>query len=251
MLTTTSIPAYFLPEVADADIENMSTLKFGTGEESVILHSPVLSSSLLSVIITQLKKAREVYLARLSVCDIIDCIDSITTLWQNPIYPLRQQAEALLPVITGYSKPMIVQGIDKLVSMFKRENLEILLQEELGDPLFLDQFRPRRKTGGLSRAYGPLLTTHIFAGNVPGLPAINLINALLVKSASLGKAASEEPLFPVLFTRSLSEVNPGLAKCIAILHWKGGDEKIEQLAFTQSDAVIVYGSELAVSSVHA
>lgn len=244
-----SVPAFFLPGVSETDIKNFVMLKFGTGEDSVTLQLPVLTPSLISAIIPELKKTRQEYLSRLPVYDIMKSIDSTVKLWQDPLYHIRREAEALLPIITGYSGTMIKQGLEGLVSMFNKENLEVLLKEELGDPLFLDRFRPRRKIKGMSKAYGPLLTTHVFSGNVPGLPIASLIFALLTKSASLGKAASEEPLFPVLFARSLSEVNPELAKSIAILWWKGGDEEIEGPVFAQSDAVVVYGSEQSVKSV--
>ncbi|MBD3285670.1 acyl-CoA reductase, partial [candidate division WOR-3 bacterium] len=124
-----------------------------------------------------------------------------------------------------------------------------LLREELTDPLFLDEFRSRFAAPGMSRAYGPGLITAVFAGNVPGLPIGNIIYALLTKSAILGKSSSAEPLFGSLFARSIEEVNPQLAQCIAMVSWKGGDEEIEKQVFGASDAVIVYGSEHSVNEV--
>lgn len=245
----TSIPAFFLPEVAETDLGEFTTLEFGQGQNTVRMHSPLLTPALLSKIIAQLKEAREEYLAKLPVYEIIETIDKAVALWRDSAYPPRRKAEALLPLITGYSSQMITQTLDEMVLMLRGEDLKLLLEEELGDPLFLDQFRPRRKSTGMCKAYGPKLTTAVFAGNVPGLPVANIVYALLMKSAILGKSASEEPLFAVLFAQSLAEVDPELARSVAMVCWKGGDEEIEDVVFSSSDAVIVYGSERSVNEV--
>lgn len=247
--TKTSIPAFFLSGFTEADIGEFVTLEFGTGKDRVRMRSPVLTPSLLSKVIAQLKEAREEYLAKLSVYEIIETIDKAVALWRDSAYPPRRKAEALLPLITGYSSQMITQTLDEMVLMLRGENLRLLLEEELGDPLFLDQFRPRRKSEGMCKVYGPRLTTAVFAGNVPGLPVGNIVYALLMKSAILGKSASEEPLFAVLFAQSLAEVDPELARSVAMVCWKGGDEEIEDVVFSSSDAVIVYGGERSVNEV--
>ncbi|MCB1743441.1 MAG: acyl-CoA reductase, partial [Gammaproteobacteria bacterium] len=170
-------------------------------------------------------------------------------LWQDPGYPRRQHVEACLPVVTGYSAPMVKHGLDTLLAGFRADALWTLLRAELGDPRVLDAFRPRRDAGGLSRAFGPRLISHVFSGNVPGLPAWSLICALLTKSASLGKVASEEPLFAVHFARSLAEVCAELGECLAIAWWKGGEQSLEDVAFSAADAVIAYGSDTATARI--
>jgi hypothetical protein len=248
-VTKTSIPAFFLPGLDEADFADFTKLEFGQGQNKVKMRSPVLTPSLLTRIIAQLKEAREEYLAKLPVYEIIETIDKAVALWRDPDYPPRRKAEALLPIITGYSSEMITQTLNEIALMLRGEDLRLLLEEELGDPLFLDRFRPRHKSEGMCKVYGPRLTTAVFAGNVPGLPVGNIIYALLMKSAILGKSASEEPLFAVLFAQSLAEVDPELARSVAMVCWKGGDEEIEHLAFGASDAVVVYGGEHSVNEV--
>jgi hypothetical protein len=144
---------------------------------------------------------------------------------------------------------MVETGIRRLLQGCRKDALLDLLTEELGDPDVLDGFRPRRAVGGSHRACGPSLTTHIFSGNVPGLPAISLIHALLVKSACLGKPASEEPVFPALFARSIAAVDAKLARAVAILPWPGGNHVVEQAAFRASQAVVASGSDEAIESI--
>ncbi len=99
------------------------------------------------------------------------------------------------------------------------------------------------------KAFGPRLVTHVFSGNVAGLPALSLIYALLVKSASLGKVPSEEPLFSSLFARSLAEVSPEIGECLAIVYWKGGNRDLQGVAFDGSDWVIGYGSDATIQDL--
>lgn len=243
------LPAFYLPGLTEADIGVFTPLEFGSDGARVKMHSPVLTPELLRRIITDLHKAREEYLVHQPVSRIVETIEKVLTLWRNPDYQPRRDAEAFLPVITGFSPATINQILSGFFTMFTTETLTKLLEDELGDPLVLDEFRPRLITGGFHKAYGPRLTTAVIAGNVPGIPLVNVVYSLLLKSAILAKSSSAEPLFGVLFAHSVAEVDPELAKCMAMLCWKRGDEEIEKLAFGASDAVIVYGSDHSVGEV--
>jgi hypothetical protein len=70
-----------------------------------------------------------------------------------------------------------------------------------------------------------------------------------VKSASLGKVAHGEPVLAPLFARALHEIDPGLGSCLAVAHWEGGDETLEQVALERADALIAYGGMESVESL--
>jgi hypothetical protein len=241
-MPTVEAPAYFFP---DWDIGTVATtsVTFGTGLETIGLSLPVLTPAALEAVSQRLLAAQAQHLACRPIAEIVEVIDRVIQLWLDPQYPYRQQAEALLPIITHYSAPMVRHGLDTLLQTFRKDALWRLLQAEFGDPYVLDTFRPRPHAGGYTRAYGPRLITHIFSGNVPALPVWSLICALLVKSASLGKSASEEPLFAALFARSFWDICPEIGSCLAVGWWKGGDVALEAAAFTPAEAVIAYGSE--------
>ncbi len=229
-----------------------------SGSEPLVLQAgevafryPRLSPARLCRVIDALREAQARVLARLPVGRIVQVVDRAIARWLDPSSPYRREAEELLPLVTGYSEPAVRKGLTSFLGSFRAEQLGRLLAEEFRDPRVLDEFRPRGEVGGLTRAYGPVLTTHIFSGNVPGLPAQSLVCALLVKSASLGKVASGEPVFPVLFVRSLVEVEPHLADCLAVTYWPSGAGEVEDVAFSLSEAVIAYGSDEAIRSVGA
>lgn len=242
-----TITPYVLPGLDESRVAEWQTLRFGELE----LRFPRLTPAQLGAVMERIAAARDAYLAELPVLRVAELLDRVVSRWLEPHSGWRRLAEQLLPVVTGYPEAVIRKGLAGYLATFRLENTRRLLDEELRDPRFLDEFRPRGAVGGLARAFGPRLTSHVFAGNVPGLPVQSLACALLVKSASLGKAASEEPLFPALFVQSLAEVDERLAACFAVTWWPGGTADLEQVAFGRADAVIAYGGESAINAVKA
>jgi hypothetical protein len=207
------------------------------------------SPILVGEVAAKLWAAHKAYLSRLPVLEIVEILDRVVAAWLAPDSQWMSAASRRIAGVTPYSERMVETGIRRLLQGCRKEALLELLREELDDPIVLDGFRPRRAGGGLHRACGPRLTTHIFSGNVPGLPAVSLIHALLVKSASLGKPASEELVFPALFARSIAAVDAKLGSAVAILPWSGGDRGVEQAAFAVSEAVVVSGNDAAIDSI--
>ena len=250
VLGTQQFDAYWLPGLRDEEVGEWRTLEFGARGE-VALRVPVLTAGGLAAVMERAAAARDAYLAEAPVAHVAASIDRAVSRWLDPYSRWRRLAERALPAITGYSAPMVRKGLPGYLATFRLENLWRMLESELGDPRYLDGFQPRGRLGGRSRAYGPRLATHVFAGNVPGLAAQSLVAALLAKAACLGKAASEEPLFPALFAASLAEVDRRLGECLAIAWWPGGTEALEAVAFGRADAVIAYGSEATIGSIRA
>jgi hypothetical protein len=245
-----TLDAYWLPGLRPDEVAEWRTLPFGPQAE-LALRVPVLTPEGLAAVCERVAAARDAYLAEAPVAQVAASIDRAIGRWLDPFSRWRRLAEGALPAITGYSAPMVRKGLPGYLATFRLENLWRLLEAELGDPRYLDGFQPRGRLGGRSRAYGPRLCVHVFAGNVPGLPAQSLVAALLAKAACLGKAASEEPLFPALFAASLAEVDRRLGACLAVTWWPGGTEALETVAFGRADAVIAYGSEPTIASIRA
>ncbi|MFW6331030.1 MAG: acyl-CoA reductase [Gemmatimonadota bacterium] len=189
-------------------------------------------------------------LAQRSVVDIVSVIDAAAARLADPGDAIRQRAEALLTAATGYSPPMTRLVLDRMSADWRAPALDRLLRSELDDPAVLDGFTPvaeHRKT----RAYGPRLGFHVFAGNVPGVAVTSLIRSLLVKAPVLGKLASDQPVLPVLFAQALSSVDSELARALGVTYWPGGSEDAEWRALQSSELVVVYGGAEAVRSYRA
>jgi Acyl-CoA reductase (LuxC) len=213
-----------------------------------VLKFPVITGEELKGIIEQVQRNRDQYLSTLSITDIVEKIDLAVQKWLHPDYPPRKLAENLIPMITGYDEEMVRLQIKRYMRTFRKKELLRFLDEEFDQPAMLDEFRPR-KSGGMSKAFGPSTIFHVFSGNVPGVQVWSIIMGLLVKSGNIGKTSMAEPLFPVLFTESLAEVDKKLAEAIAILPWKGGTIELEEPAIEHCEAVIVYGSNDTVEKL--
>ncbi len=245
-----AVQPWWLPGLPADRVSRWAILRYGP-ESDRVLRVPALTVPELTQVLESITAARDRYLADLPVLEIVSRLDKAVALWLDPAFPPRQVAEELLPVLTGYSPPMIREGLSALLRGLGRDALLQCLTAELADPACLDTFRPLRGTGILSRAFGPRLAVHVFSGNVPGLPIWSLICGVLVKAANLGKSASGEPLLPALFAASLAEVDPSLARCLAVCYWPGGSAELEQAAFAHAEAVIAYGSETALAALQA
>ena len=182
---------------------------------------PSPSPTELGTIIATLRANQSQKLANRPVREILSSIDQARQRWLDPNSPERQEAEARLPETTGLSPAMIRHVLPLIFREYRADTLEALCVAELGALEVLDHIVP--SSLGHRKAYGPPLSTHILAGNVPGAGLDSVIFSLLVKSATLVKSSSVEPVLPVLFARSIQEIAPNLGSCLSVVSWPGGE----------------------------
>jgi hypothetical protein len=79
---------------------------------------------------------------------------------------------------------------------------------------------------------------------------LHIAHGLLTKNVNIVKLSSQDPLFPILFARSLAACDPSgiLVQSLAMLHWKGGDAQVENILKQGCNAISVFGGEEAVAS---
>lgn len=196
------------------------------------------------------------------ILKIVSAIDQVARLFLNPAHSIRKEAESALtePSSPHLASPARGEGTDKTMAQFIIEDcfsqltsrsLLQLLEEELGDPLMLDTFRPKRHGSGLTRAYGPRSITHILPGNIPSISVISLVCALLVKSPSIAKMSEKDcsPSLAALFVKELELVDKSLAESITLASW--GHEQTAAIveAFARSEVVILYGSDETINTL--
>ncbi|MFC7060308.1 acyl-CoA reductase [Halobacillus seohaensis] len=237
----------YLPSMYREEVE-YNILTFKGNNQTLDIYVPLLSNEQFTHMAEHVKQASVKVLKKRTVTQIVEKIDDVIGKLLDRNNPYRKKAEAFLPIITGYDKEMIRLGLTSYLKNFRKQELQRFLVEDFGNPLLLDDFQPRPKKS-YSKAVGPNLTTHIWAGNVPALPLWSLISGLLVKSGNIGKVSSSEPLFATLFAQVLAEVDPELADCLAIVWWKGGDQEREENIFQQSDVVVGYGGNESLDAL--
>jgi phenylacetate-CoA ligase len=194
--------------------------------------------------------ARKAPLQDLPLEQILNLLDEVGRAWADPAYPYRRQAVEVLPDTIRFSGPMIEQGILTLVDLLTRANLETRLDCDLGSAAYLDGWVYHPRFGGHMMAQPHGVVAHVSAGNVFVGGVDTLIQGIITKNVNLMKMASIDPLFPVLFARSLRDHDTSgiVAGSLALLGWKGGDAAVELVLKQRCDAIVVYGGADTVRS---
>lgn len=244
--TTLSTGAGYIPDLASDAIRH-ETLSFEAHGQRLDVTLPRLTPSQLETMAASVSAAARAELSVMPIMEIVDAVDRTIARMLDPADTMRQEMERLLPIVSGFHPEMTRLGLNSALKAFRRPQLLRFLVEDFGDPGLLDGFRPRA-SGGWTRACGPELIGHVWAGNVPGLPLWSLISGLLVKSGNVGKVSSDEPLVASWFARTLEEVEPRLAKAIAIAWWPGGDNDLEEALCRHAEVLKVYGGTRTIAS---
>lgn len=237
----------YLPDIGEEVVET-KILTFIGKKETIEVEAPLLTEQQMQLIAEKVKKASSEVLKKMTISEIILIINATVEVLLDRNSTYRKKAERLLPIVTGYDEEMIRLGLTSFLKKFRKHELQRFVVEDLGNPLLLDDFQPRVKRG-FSKAVGPELILHIWAGNVPALPLWSLISGLLVKAGNIGKVSSSEPLFAGWFAQVLVEIAPQLSDCLAVVWWKGGEEEREKEIFTYPDVVVGYGTNQSLESM--
>lgn len=228
-----------------------TTWSYGRSEEPVRLRVAQPSAAALVEQVDALLEARAEHLAERPVAEVVRVIDLVAGRLLDPADPLRREAEAVVPLTSGLSAPMVRRLLDRTAADWRAPRLLGLLRAEFGEPEVLDGFRPRGRAWGRSHAYGPRLATHLFSGEAPGAAVGSLIRVLLVKGASLAKLSISNPLLPALFARGVAEADEGLGRCLAVAYWPAGDAELDRLALNAADLALVQGGPETVAAARA
>lgn len=246
-MSTVRETAGYLPGLQPHEVQ-WHTLSFARQGDTLEVAVPMLTDAQTVALANRVKTASRSYLKSITVTQIVATVDQAIARLLDPQDPYRQKMDQLLPWVTGYDDDMVRLGLTGYLKTFRQPQLQRFLVEDFGNPLLLDTFQPRAK-GGFAKAFGVDLAVHVWAGNVPGLPLWSLIAGLLVKSGTVGKVASAEPLMAGWFAQLLADIDPRLADCLAVVWWKGGDTKREACAFAQADLVLAYGGNAALAQI--
>ncbi|WP_120967184.1 acyl-CoA reductase [Comamonas sp. lk] len=241
------ITAGYLPGLRDDEVQ-WQVLPFEREDLRLEVSVPVLSAAQMRALADRVQQAADRHLRTMTVAEIIAVIDRAIARLLDRNDPYRQQAEAWLPVVSGYDADMVRLGLTGFFKTFRAAQLRRFVAEDFANPAVLDGFQPAPK-GGAVRAFGPDLLVHSWAGNVPALSLWSLVCGLLVKAPSIGKLASAEPLFAGWFARLLAEVHPPLADCLAVVWWSGAGTEEASALYERADTVLAYGGNQTLDAL--
>jgi phenylacetate-CoA ligase len=181
---------------------------------------------------------------------IIEVLDEAGARWGDPSYPGRKEALEAMPALVGFHETMVVRALDALSGLLSRETLEKILTCELKLPESLDRWSNDPLFDGALRAMPRGIVLHVSAGNVFIGGIDSLVHGLLSKNVNLLKCSGADPLFPLLFARTMGEVDKeGLvAGSFSVLTFNAGDRALEEHFKRKCHAIVVWGGEEAVAA---
>ena len=102
------------------------------------------------------------------------------------------------------------------------------------------------------RAFGAR-TTHIVAGNSPGVTAQTIVRNAITRSDAIIKTPANDPVTAMAILRTMVDLDADhpLTKHVSALHWRGGDETVEHVAFSAPnvDKIVAWGGVAAIKHV--
>lgn len=211
--------------------------------KTIVVSFQRLSAEALREAARHLREKRHKVLLQRPVAKIAEALDQVALKWLDPSYGPRRSAIPLISAITKFSPEMVGHSIDLEQISSRGPHLLKALTNEIGDPSFLDDFKPNEKLGGFSQAVGPELVGAVFSSNIPALPHLEVMRAFLVKAACLGRVSAGEPIFLSRYARTLAEIDPELASCVAVVYWERGDSETESAFLDSIDYLVAYGGE--------
>ena len=200
----------------------------------------VLTPDMVAEACRNLKFNRTRFLADRNTASIIQLLSGLAEDWLVSDFPFRKEALEKSAALTGFAPATLARGLDAFFSEVNRDNLEALLEQELGHPLRLDQM-----IGSQTRAIarGPELLVHITAGNVPAPSFMSIVLGLLVRSAQFIKCATGTSGLVRLFAHSIYHRDPKLGACLEVAEWPGGRTDLEQPLFEAAECVTATGAD--------
>ena len=234
-----------------------------------------LSPAMITEACQTLKRNREHYLAGRSTENLIEILSDVAEGWLQPENRFRKLAleqtrnaglrhgakdmtgnavpEAGAPG-PAFSPATLEKGLDNFFRQLTTENLEALLEQELGDAIGVAGDGCQVKGKAVSPRHfwrGPEFLVHIAAGNVPNPALMSIVLGLLTRSAQFAKCASGSAFLPRLFAHSLYDADPKLGACLEIAEWRGGNADLETALFAEADCVTATGSDETLAAIRA
>ena len=211
-----------------------------------------VSAAMISEACLTLKRNRENYLLNRSTQNVATILANVSRQWLLPDDRFRKMALEQGPAALGFSQATLANGLDAFFRHFAVDNLQMLLQQELGDKQRLDSLTAAEPGPGTNRAaiaLGPEFLVHVAPGKLPHPALRNIALGFLLRSAQFVTCSPGTSLLPRLFAHSIYDADSKLAACLEIAEWRGENSALEQILFETANCVTARGSEEYVASL--
>lgn len=175
----------------------------------------------------------------ISVQDTIDLLDKCARMWLNRDYS-KKHIE-ILSHILNQSEQLVTYELEGTMQMLLRENIEKIINEELGDIDVLDKW--------IKTSYGKVhrqprgVIFHNVSGNAFVVIPLSISMGLLSKNCNFVKVSGDEPYFAYAFHQSLIEIDETIKDRLSVMYFNSEDSNIYETIVKKTDCVIHWGGE--------
>jgi hypothetical protein len=175
--------------------------------------------------------------------ETLDALAAVLDGWRRERSPWRRALEAALPEATGFSAPVVAEGLRLGLASWSGEKLLELVAREVGPEDRLDDAAASMVSG--------FDTTAVFlAGAIPMPTLLALVAPLALRSPVLAKVAARDPVTARHVARSIAECDPLLGQCVDCVEFARGDGDSAEALLT-ADCIVATGSDETVATVGA
>jgi len=180
-------------------------------------------------------------LKRRPIGEVLDALGAVLDRWADPDSRCRRDLEDRLPAATGFTAPMVGEGLRRALGHWTGDALRALAARELGPIDSLDSASDRRISSFDTTAV-------LLAGAIPMPSLLALIAPLAVRSPVIAKPASRDPLTPQLVAQSIAETDVELGRCIQIASFAASNEDCTR-ALLGAECIWATGSDETIAAV--
>jgi hypothetical protein len=194
-------------------------------------------------------------LHEISIEDIVDFLSAVGSRLRLNSNPYLQDALALTIGASNLTEDLVRSVYDEqLARFFNRDRINEAIDRRLGRA-HLEGWVQEATVDGRDirvRAFGAR-TTHIVAGNGPGVSAATIVRNAITRSDAIIKTPSNDPVTAVAILRTMVDLDADhpVTRHVSALHWRGGDEVVEPAVFTSPniDKIVAWGGVSAIKHV--
>lgn len=191
-------------------------------------------------------------LYEISMEDIIDFLASLGARLRLRHNEHLQEAFALTVSASNLTEELLRSVYEDLLArFFDPAIIRDSVERRLGMPYVEGWVRESGADGRdlRIRAFGAR-TTHLVAGNSPGVSAQTIVRNAITRSDAIIKTPANDPVTAVAILRTMVDLDPEhpVTRHVTALHWRGGDEEVERVAFSSPniDKIVAWGGVSAI-----